>query len=222
MFIIDMKHMTCVNHKEAQQVCLNADCKAACSYICFEAGDSCRDDHESCPAAFLAFLLRKSSKIVAKAHDLNIEKLISFHTTAQKVLESLTAFLESYHLLSSVKQVLDPHGMLEPKDKATINTFLSSSIKNEREVSIGGLEKDLSSLQLELTAYLTVLREERSRNEEVKGKRESNIKQSSIRSKMKPSNPSPVKSGLPSELIGLSSKLSEKAEEKGRKEEPRE
>lgn len=53
----------------------------------------------------------------------------------------------------------------------------------------------------------------------MKGKRESNIKQSSIRSKVKYSNPSPVKSGLPSELIGLSSKLSDKPEERGRKEE---
>ena len=40
-----MKHMTCVNHKEAQQVCITPSCKASCSYVCFEGGDNCRDAH---------------------------------------------------------------------------------------------------------------------------------------------------------------------------------
>jgi hypothetical protein len=43
--IIKMKHMTCVNHKEAQQVCISPSCKASCSYVCFEGGDNCRDAH---------------------------------------------------------------------------------------------------------------------------------------------------------------------------------
>jgi hypothetical protein len=122
--------MTCVNHKEAQQVCLNPDCRATCSYICFESGDTCRDDHESCSAAFLSYLLRKSNKIIAKAHDFQVEKLINFHNNAKRILESLGTFLESYHLLSAVRQILDPHGLLEPKNKITINSYLNSNLKS--------------------------------------------------------------------------------------------
>jgi hypothetical protein len=131
--------MTCVNHKEAEQVCINPECKATCSYICFEGGDTCRNEHESCSLAFLSFLLRKSNKVIGKAHDIQIEKLINFHAHAKKTIDSLSVFLESYHLLTSVKQILDPHGLLEPKQKITINSFLNSSLKSETEVSLGGL-----------------------------------------------------------------------------------
>jgi len=136
---IEMKHMTCVNHKEAEQVCINPECKATCSYICFEGTDACRNEHEACSLAFLAFLARKSHKIIAKAHDIHIEKLINFHQNAKKTIDSLSTFLESYHLLTSVKQILDPHGLLEPKQKITISTFLNSNMKNETEVSLSGL-----------------------------------------------------------------------------------
>jgi hypothetical protein len=108
----EMKHMTCVNHKEAEQVCINPECRATCAYICLEGADTCRNQHEACPLAFLAFLARKSNKIIAKAHDIHIEKLINFHQQAKKTVDSLSAFLESYHLLTSVKQILDPHGLL--------------------------------------------------------------------------------------------------------------
>jgi len=29
-----MKNMTCVNHKEAELVCINPECTAKCSYLC--------------------------------------------------------------------------------------------------------------------------------------------------------------------------------------------
>lgn len=73
--------------------------------------------------------MRKSNKIVAKAHDFQVEKLINFNNSASKILSSIGNFLESYHLLASVKKALDPHGLLEPRDKISINEFMGSKIK---------------------------------------------------------------------------------------------
>ena len=67
-----MKHMTCVNHKEALEVCINPDCQAKCAYLCLEHDDSCRTQHEECALASLNYLNRKSYKIVGKAHDIHV------------------------------------------------------------------------------------------------------------------------------------------------------
>jgi len=48
-------------------------------------------------------------------------------------------FLESYHMLSAIKGILDAHGLLEPKQKETIANFLHSKLKSEKEVSLPGL-----------------------------------------------------------------------------------
>lgn len=84
----------------------------------------------------MAYLSRKSYKITAKAHDFQIEKLLNLFNTAKKTMDYLDHFLQSYHLLSSIKDILDPHGLLEPSQKETISAFLHSKVKHEREVSI--------------------------------------------------------------------------------------
>ncbi len=85
-------------------------------------------------------------------------------------------------------------------------------MKSEIEVSLSGLEKDLNGLHVELASYLQLLREERAKNEEVKVRRESNVKQSTIRSKV---IPSPVKSAVfvdDAPIPGLRSKIKSKKE----------
>lgn len=57
-------------------------------------------------------------------------------------------FLDSYHMLSAIKGILDPHGLLEPKQKETIANFLHSKLKSEKEVSLPGLERDMTSLNV--------------------------------------------------------------------------
>ena len=41
-----------------------------------------------------------------------MEKLLNVYNTAKKVMENVDSFLQNYHLLSSIKEILDPHGLL--------------------------------------------------------------------------------------------------------------
>lgn len=133
--------------------------------------------------------------------------MITLNSTAKKIIESVDNFLQNYHLLSAIKDILDPHGLLEPKQKETILSFLGSKIKDEREVSLPSLERDLGELQVEIGNYVQLIQQERRKYEEKEDKREGQ-RRSSIKSKVMQS-PSAVKSGLkePSELPGLASKI---------------
>ena len=79
-------------------------------------------------------------------------------------MDNIDSFLQAYHMLSTIKDILDPHGLLEPKQKETISQFLHSKLKHDREVSIPSLDRDLSNLNVELANYLQVLQEERKNN----------------------------------------------------------
>jgi hypothetical protein len=86
------------------------------------------------------------------------------HNNAKKIIESVDNFLQVYHLLSSIKDILDPHGLLEPKQKETILAFLGSKLKNEKEVSLPTLERDLVELQMDIGNYVQLIQEERRKH----------------------------------------------------------
>ena len=85
--------------------------------------------------------------------------------------------------------------------------YMHSKSRQHSEVSVHGLERDLSGLYSELAGYLQLLKESKERHDETKSRRESAHK-SGIRSKVL--KPSPAKHGL--REIPLSSKIKDKEE----------
>ena len=86
---------------------------------------------------------------------------------------------------------------------------MNSKLKHDREVSIPSLDRDLGSLNVELTNYLLLLQEDRKNNE---GRGESR-KKSQFKSKIM-NNPSAVKSAVreEEEMLGIRSKIKDKKE----------
>ena len=64
-----MSNLTCVNAKKAEQICINENCRAECSYICLNEDDVCHGEHSGCSFVSLSYLGRKSRQINNKAFD---------------------------------------------------------------------------------------------------------------------------------------------------------
>lgn len=60
--------------------------------------------------------------------------------------------------MNEIHKILDEHGLLDAKQKSTLADYMFSKSKIENELTVTELEKNLSNLQIQIAAYLLLLK----------------------------------------------------------------